>query len=680
MTVASTKKTEIQGLRGIAVLIVVFFHLWPTIFTGGYIGVDVFFVISGYLITNILLREINATGTINLTAFYGRRVRRLMPAAGLVILFCAFSAMILPVVQWPLIAKDLLASTFYVQNWWLIEQSVDYLAQGHMPSVLQHYWSLSVEEQYYILWPVLLLTMLRFNNNFSTSSRAQGWLILIAGILSLWYSVELTYQQQEHAYFSTFTRLWELALGGLLAAWNLPDKFHTSPFRILAGWLGLIMVVIAAMIYTKNTVFPGWTALLPTVGSVLVILAGDIKSKFSANYFLSWKPFQFLGDISYSLYLWHWPIILIYTAVTGHAVGTIIAAIILLISLVLAYYTKIYVEDRFRLQHSVAQRFNSGGALKISTTYFTLALVASFALQNYYEFKATTVLAQTQNLKILQQYAQQPYDANHPTIPDVINARSDNPELYQRKCHVRRISSTPHACVFGEPNANRTLMLVGDSHAAQWLPTLQALGYDSGNWRIITHTKSSCPYIGAQIVGPKGIHGYQSCSEWNKAVMKEILLLEPDIVVTSMSHYLLSKSAKEQGIYQIKDAVLSAWQPILDKGIQIVGLKNTPVMGRDIPECLSSPFGSPEKCTTRRNTNPKKDAVEILANSLTAVGLIDVTNKICESNLCSPLKGQILIWRDSNHLTATFARYLAPYVRSQLNMQDIPVPQERSFK
>jgi len=343
----SNFRPEIQGLRAIAVCFVAVFHVWPHLVPGGYVGVDVFFVISGYLITGVLLREGERTGKIDLLAFYVRRARRLLPAAMLVLLLVGLlTPFWLPSALWRDGTNELAYSAFQLENWRLAAKAIDYLAATNAPSPVQHYWSLSVEEQFYVVWPGLIICAFWASRALRLSSRTLLRILfgaIVAGSLAA--SVWLTFTDPAPAYFVTYTRIWELGLGGLVAL-GVPALEEGA--RRFLGFAGVAAILAAAFLFSTKTPFPGYAALLPTVGTVLVIVSGQSTSQLSAFALLKMRPFQFLGDISYSLYLWHWPIVVFFTQKTGEAISFWGGLAVLAASVGLAAISKVYVEDRFR--------------------------------------------------------------------------------------------------------------------------------------------------------------------------------------------------------------------------------------------------------------------------------------------------------------------------------------------
>jgi len=652
---------EIQGLRAVAVLAVMIFHVWPNVLSGGYVGVDVFFVISGYLITGILLRDARKSGRISLTNFYGRRIRRLLPAAALVVVVSCLFFVVLPRVQWGLTAKEALASTLYVQNWWLAHQAVDYLAEDNAPSLFQHYWSLSVEEQYYILWPLVYYFVSRvFGGILRRPERIFIWIITVVGGASLAYSIYLSSHNPGLAYFSTGTRAWELALGSALAV--IGDvKMLPLGLRGGIGWLGLAMIAFSCGSFSETTVFPGAAALLPTVGAALVILARDVPRFWAANRILNARPMRYVGDISYSLYLWHWPVQLIYTAIVlPRGTGWHHGVVVICVSAILAHLSKKWIEDPFRYGGWGRWRAMFSPAAILAASIGMVGLVSgSILLYVKGDGDRQTVY------KVTPELLDQPYNPREPTIPPVNVARSDNPDVYRMKCHVNQKRSDPDHCVFGPSSARNVVVLVGDSHAAQWLPALQEIFRHRPDWRIVTYTKSACAFNATEVTIGKAGLPYESCSEWNRRVLLELGRLRPQIVVAGASATYRAYGIDDTIASRraVADGLRVRWKQILDIGSKLVVIRDTPRMNVNIPECMSMIGSTPETCSTPLAQALRPDPIEMAIQSMSGdrrnVTYLDLLDQICGKDVCRPVKGQVLIWRDSHHMTATFARTLS---------------------
>ncbi|WP_431279761.1 acyltransferase family protein [Leifsonia poae] len=353
-------RPEIQALRAVAVAAVVLYHFWPPVVTGGYVGVDVFFAISGFLITGHLLREVAATDRIGLAQFWARRARRLLPASLLVLLVTAIAVLVwVPSIFWLPFFRETIASALYVENWTLAADSVDYLAANAVPTAVQHYWSLSAEEQFYLIWPLVILAGLWASTRVRRFSRRRVIFVVLSVVTaaSLAASVALTTSSPSVAYFITPTRAWEFGLGGLLAlALGTFDEGmgrrigqRIDKVRPILAWAGWIAIAYAVFRFSAATPFPGYTALLPVGGALLVIAAGSPARWWAPTSIVGIRPVQWVGDVSYSIYLWHWPLLIVAPYVVGHASLTLIEKVALLaLTVVLAWATKRWVEDPVR--------------------------------------------------------------------------------------------------------------------------------------------------------------------------------------------------------------------------------------------------------------------------------------------------------------------------------------------
>ena len=304
-------RPEIQALRAAAVLLVVVAHLWPSALPGGYVGVDVFFAISGFLITSLLLREIDRTGGLSLSDFWARRARRILPAALVTLLFCAIATILfVPLTYWQQFLAELRASTAYVQNWQLADSAVDYFAADNGPSPVQHFWSLSAEEQFYVVWPLLLLLAVGLTRGRAARVRRRAIVVTIGAltVASLAYSLHHTAANPAAAYFITPTRAWEFGVGGLLAMLPHVERPAGVKWAVLS-WVGLAGIGVAAAFFSPDTPFPGYAALLPVLGALAVIAAGAPTGRWAPTRGLELPPVQYLGNVSYSVYLWHWPLL-----------------------------------------------------------------------------------------------------------------------------------------------------------------------------------------------------------------------------------------------------------------------------------------------------------------------------------------------------------------------------------
>jgi len=631
-------RPEIQGLRAIAVLVVLLFHLWPGALSGGYVGVDVFFVISGFLITGLLLRQAEIHGGILIVDFYIKRIKRLLPAATVVLVAVGTCVSLLPIVRWTDTANEIAASALYFQNWWLAAQAVDYLAADNPPSPLQHFWSLSVEEQYYIAWPILFAISGWCLRRRLSARQIFAGIILAVGTSSLLYSIFLTPRDPGVAYFATTTRAWELALGGALAVFAGWERWPAW-IRGSLGVIGLVMVLATAVLYDTGVAFPGYSALLPTLGAAALIVSGSSDRRWSVYTLLRSGPMQYVGDLSYSLYLWHWPAVIFYREISGRELGLVDGLVVAVVSLALAHQSKVLIEDRFR----------APGYLR-STAWrpFGFALVC-ISLPVLCWFSIGTQV---------QRHAQSMSDASQTSQlrPSLATVRKDVPKVYATKCHLGLVEHDPRACEVGGRTGGVKAFVIGDSHAAQWLPAFDSLERKLG-WEINSYTKSACLFADVEVKGGRSGDAYSSCTEWNRALLGVIESESPQFLLVSQSnaYRVAGMEHGKANFARLVKGLVSRWQVLRARGIKIVVLADTPHLGIDVPECLSKPDATLDGCTrTFKQASSRPDPL-IAAAKQAGVPVVNMSDLICPRKVCPPAIDNVLVWRDSHHITATFA-------------------------
>lgn len=687
-------RPDLQGLRAIAVGLVLVYHAGAPFLPGGFVGVDVFFVISGFLITGILLREARRNQTISLAGFYARRANRILPAALIVLVATLVATFaLLPKTRWDDIGLHVLGASLSVANWIFARTSTDYLRNDEAASPVQHFWTLGVEEQFYLLWPLLLVAALALAARglslrlregtafeYATFTRFALLAALLITVPSFAYSVLYTRANPGAAYFVTTTRMWELGIGCLIAI--LATRLGALPraAATVLGLAGVAAMLAAGFLYSAETVFPGYAALLPTLGAAAVIIAG-ITHSTPVSRILSIRPMTFVGDISYSLYLWHWPLIVIGTYLLG---GLTFAAglVIISASLVPAYLSYRYVERPVLRTRRLARNSRALAAGLVAIVLVAVLAVGSIVIARPPGTTAGSASGPVDGGSTLnstppigaQLLAADPAVGapvdrveNFTPVPEA--APDDNPLPYADGCHVSAVSVQPKNCTYGDATSDYTVALVGDSHAAQWTPALTPLATANG-WRLTTHTKSGCPLIDtAIVVDGTSDEPYESCVTWNSNVTASLLGDAPDFVVVSSALYRAVNGEP------LSEAFARAWQPLLDAGIPVAVLADTPVPGIDIPECASVNPESLTECAT-----PRSDALENATADLErAVRLaqgptmIDLTDLICPQDRCAAVVGNVLVYRDSSHLTASYSRTLADALGDELAPLGVPV-------
>jgi peptidoglycan/LPS O-acetylase OafA/YrhL len=668
-------RPDIQGLRALAVGMVVIYHLYPSLLTGGFAGVDVFFVISGFLITGHLLREYHKTGKVALLDFWGRRAKRLVPAAALVLTVTwVASRLLLPATRLADTASQIRASALYFQNWQLAGNAVNYLKSDSAASPVQHFWSLSVEEQFYLGWPLLFLiaalTALTARRTGRRRARGHHVALLLAGAIvagSLWYSVYYTHANPAGAYFVTTTRIWELGLGGLVAL--LPAGLSQRIGRLgLLGWAGLGLVIVSAFALSGTNAFPGYLALLPAGGTAALILGGSAAGRFGPHRLTSARPMVFIGGISYSLYLWHWPLIVCYTVRSGRAVGPVSGPVIVVAAIALSWLTKVWVEDKVR----TASLLSGHGWRSVSTA---LAAVVPVVLVSLYitaepgpwngglgpDYPGAAALAgKVTNGQV----------KSAPVLPPP--AQIKLPTYWQQGCLVAETSATPKACAYGDTShPAATVVLAGDSIAGDWFTPLQRIAVQR-HWKLVTELHSVCPLTAAVMVTPSTGGPYAACHAWGAAVVHDLeTKIKPNVVITSGIPGLATIRHPAGGAAAQADigaGMARYWKQLEGHGISVVAIKESPSMGLNVPECVSDNPTSPRKCAVPDAKAIAPDPPTVYATRAAAgkVPLIDMNSLICGRIKCSAIVGNVLVYQDSHHLTSTYALTTAPYLEKQL--------------
>ncbi|MEV0806626.1 SGNH hydrolase domain-containing protein [Micromonospora sp. NPDC050200] len=670
-------RPDIEGLRALAVLLVVLWHAGVPYVSGGFVGVDVFFVISGYLITTGMAAEVAARGRLSLGRFWARRAKRLLPSSALVLLAAlVLTYLLLPAIRWRDTAWDVVSSALYLVNWRLAEQSVDYLAADQAPSIVQHYWSLAVEEQFYLVWPVLLVGVAWLarrgrapHSGFRTLALGAVGVVWAA---SFAWSVLLVETDPGRSYFVTTTRMWELAVGALLAL--APLRRLSGAVASAAGWLGVAAIVASAVALDTTTPFPGAMALPATVGAALVIAAGATE-RYGPVALLRLPPMQFLGGVSYTLYLWHWPLLAVLTARMPDPGLPAVAATVAL-SVVLAYLTSRLVERP--VWHSPQLAVRPRVALAVGAACTVLSVCAGLAFQVATGPAAPDSAAMRNALGAAVLTADDttsvgvPVDRVPSVVPDPSVARDDLPSVYADRCHASQAERKVLRCAYGARESAVTVAVIGDSHAAQWVPTLRAV-VERRNWRLLTYTKSQCPVLDVEVVGGDGQRPNVSCVDWNRDLRARLAADRPNLVVTTSYNYSAYRDGRTlkgaEGRAALVDGMRRTWRSLAQVAPLVV-LRDTPAPRLDVAECVSAHREQLTRCAV-----PRDDALAGIgplqvdaAKGLTGVRLVDLNDAICPADRCAAVIGGVLVYRDTNHLTATYARTLATRLDEQLQM------------
>jgi peptidoglycan/LPS O-acetylase OafA/YrhL len=702
-------RPDIEGLRAVAVGLVVLFHAGVAFVPGGYVGVDVFFVLSGFLITGLLLAEVRKTGTVSLRSFWARRARRLLPMSALVLVVTAVAAYrILPPLDAGGISADVRAAALYFANWHFGIESTDYLAEGSSSPVL-HYWSLAVEEQFYLVWPLLMLLVLRGIRNardpMRLVTRRLAVALALVGGVSLFLSAT-TSATSAYAYYGLHTRAWELAAGAALA---LAGAWLAATPRLLAvaaGWTGLAMVVVSALVLDETTAFPGTAALLPVVGTMLLVVAGARAGTVGASRLLVNPVMRYVGRISYAWYLWHWPCLILGAALAqpvaaagedGAApAGVRVVLLAVLVSFLLAVVSHHVVEQPMRkagwLAAARGRSLALGAALTAASVVAASGMVVSLVTVQPERTTAGDSLAAAEIEPIepgpevgtgdgsarrgavraarASNVVLAAPDADRTTLTPE-EARKDVPSGGSG-CYVLYDSETVgEDCLFGDPDGDRTIVLIGDSHAQQWFPALERLARERG-WQLRVWAKSACPPQFVRVVKANG-SDYPGCSSWRDAMIERLTALpRVDAVVVGRVWLYEQRVVAEDGSDLDGDEVLDAWEEgsrqlyeaLGEVAKDVVMLRDVPFPRHDVPACLSEAPDDLRRCDFPREGHIGLDerlvaAEERAAEGRSDVHVMDLTEELCPVDPCPAVtRDGTVMYRDDDHLAASFAARL----------------------
>jgi peptidoglycan/LPS O-acetylase OafA/YrhL len=660
-------RPDIEGMRAIAILAVLLCHAGIPFAAGGYVGVDVFFVISGFLITRLLLNEVGRRGKISIRGFYARRIKRLLPlSAVLLVTVAILSMIILSPLRIAEVSGDIISSAFYVANWHFAAQSVDYFAQDIEPSPVQHLWSLAIEEQFYLVWPTLILGVTWFWRRRGRSVKPVLWVTFATVfVASLAFGIFYTSDSPTAAYFSTFGRAWELALGALLALVGIVVMPRLAALAL--SWVGVAAIVYAILAFDASTPFPGSAALIPTLGTAALILAGgawQTRAKGTPIGLLSTAPARYVGRISYSWYLWHWPLLVFAAAIWGPlsvAAGIAVTAF----SWIPTAITHYVIEEPFRRSRKLVQMPRRAFAL--GAACMALAVGSAALLSASEPNIETAPISQVKGAAALTEQAE-PQDKAVALRPNPLRAREDRSRAFYDGCLVGIAGTNSNRCLYGDPEGTKTLILFGDSHAMQYFTALERLALEN-HWRLITLTKAECTPGEVQIRSMVEEREYSQCDAWRDFTLERIegageramVVMSGDTAYTpydEAGNELSGKAASEA----MEESYLKTIDRIHAAGLEVMVIRDTPASASDVPSCVSEDLQNLDKCAFKRDRDWNLEFDVRAAQRSPHASLIDITDEICPADLCRAVIGNALVYRDKTHLTATFARTLSPWI------------------
>ena len=706
-------RRDIEGLRALAVIAVIAYHAGVPLTGGGFVGVDVFLVISGFLITSLLLTEWDGSGRISLTRFYARRARRLLPISAAVLAATGLASVIwLEPTRLDELGVDILAASGFAVNLVLAGRGTDYLAAELAPSAIQHYWSLAVEEQFYVLWPALILIALRLGRR-----TAVGAVVALTAASAL-ASALLTGQLPTWSYFGLHTRAWELGLGALLAVTLTATRRAPENLRAGLGWIGLVAIGIAIATFDRVEHFPGTWAALPVIGAALVLISGDDNPRGVAR-LLRLSPLQWAGSRSYSLYLWHWPALVIGAAAIGREPGPLATVALVATSIALAEIGFRLIENPIRRSPRLARR--SGFSLTMGAGLLAVGAVVGLAVSNVDTTTRTGVIAAAPEpapaLPEVTEPEAEPPEGEPATVfssandeptasveatattttsttssttvppptpadaialdaiadalgarvvpdnlrPSLLEANRDTSPLYGTGCHQYLEERAAQGCVFGDPDGDITVAIWGDSHAAQWFSAIDLIAEQRG-WRLVSITQGGCPVIDVLTWNRSGDAVFDHCAPWRDNVLDRFAEEEVDVVLLGQHYGLLDADSRGAVSASVWAEQLPALLDRVSETMTPIVLIDSPDPPEDVPTCLSEHPEEIEVCEPGAPGNTET-AVAATIREITAergVGTIDPRPWLCVENRCPVVVGDILVYRDSHHLSDTFVRWFTP--------------------
>jgi len=602
---------EIQGLRALAVLLVIAFH--GKFLHGGFIGVDIFYVISGYLITGLLVRELDETGSISFKNFYARRIKRLLPSSFVVLVSTALVGLLLmPSNMRADLGRNIIATALYVGNYLFAWWQNDYQNLGATPSPVIHYWSLAVEEQFYLLWPLLILLAGRKNRSPRIFK-----IVLYVTVLSFLLSLIATSTWPIWSFYSLPTRAWELGIGALVVLWK-----RKSPRYQWLPWVALIAIIYSALKYNEGTPFPGSAALIPTLATgVLLLMIHELPKPMAR--ILQMRASQWIGAASYPLYLWHWPALVLPLYVFHHPLSPLQRFFFICITFVLAAVTHHLIENPLRHVRTSPRSVFSIAAL---ATLVSVIVGISVAMTSAQSLKLTSV-----------------------STPIPLKQVTRTPVIYADGCQLDKTATTSPPCEYGDIKGTKTIVLFGDSHAAQWFPTLNAIAI-SRSLKLVVLTKSSCPAASVELPD-QGAFRNAPCKQWRENSLLRIEKMHPwAVFLSSYDHYQPPTNVSNRNQWWTQGTAVTV-NRVDTATNRTVLLFDTPWPSRDIPSCLTQDQVS--NCTTIRPASLLKSA------HIKSVLLVDPTNWFC-GQTCPAIIDNIVVYRDASHMSVDFALHIVP--------------------
>ncbi len=644
-------RPELQGLRAVAVTLVVVYHVWFGRVSG---GVDVFFVVSGFLLTGQLARAADQ-GPLALGRRWSRTLVRLLPSAVVVLVATAAAGMlVLPEGRWSQTLHEVVAAAVFLENWQLAADAVDYAARSNMSSPVQHFWSLSIQGQFFLVWPLLVALVALAARGDAARMRAHLTVTTVGVfVVSLTFSVALTATNQPLAYFHSLTRLWEFALGGLLAL-TIDGVRLRQRTRVRLGWVGLVGLLACGAVLRVGNVFPGAAALWPTGCAVLVLLAGRTGARWGVDRLLTARPLRYVGDLSYPLYLWHWPVLVFCLVLTGRdRLDLATGAGVVALSVVLAVLTHHLVEEPVpRLP---------GGGFRVAVAGLAAVFLAAglWQVEAMQQAQGAGEVGDIRYPGALALAVGEPEPA--PLLPPPVSVYDDWVRIENWDC-VPMTRFPMDACTRPVESPQRRIVVVGDSHTQQLAGLLVPIAERHG-WQLTVIARGACPFSTASEVVPDE----PDCLAWGEAAIAEIADLQPDAVVT-----LASRDVRVGLTEQTPPGFVARWQQLAQLGIPVLAIRDNPRFDRSMPDCvqgpptadddLVAPVCGVDRAAVYAAEPPWTHVPDVPPN----VRFLDIADRVCGPAFCPAVIGNVQVYLDDNHLTASYSTSMAPLVEGDV--------------
>lgn len=659
-SVRRERREDIQGVRVIGALLVFSFHVF---FTGVSGGVDVFFVISGYFLASNAVKRNEIAAPASLVAFYRDFLLRVAPQAAVALIGILFLLLLFtsPMV-WQVNLRDIVASAVYMENLRLISRGQDYLARSEALTLVQHFWAVALIGQTYFAWP-FVLRLARFGARRLGAEPRQALMTLVAllSLVSLSWSLYFTNVAPTTAYFDFFSRFWEFGSGVLLGLHAIPSAIGRTR-QALLSWLGLGLLIGCGFLIGSTQAFPGYAALWPVSAALLLIHYGRPQDRWNASWLLSRPWLAGFGAISFSVYLWHWPLFVVYDSASGDDQVSLLAGLALLLAtLACALLSKQIVDWFFSLRRVSSHR------MLVATGF--LSLLVAIASTSEFARREIVAKGETWDARDLRK-------ANF-IAPGPFSVRDDNAPVYESGCHQNGVASKVKSCSFGKSDADKTIVVVGGSHSVQWLPAL-LLHAEKEGWKIVSMTKSGCLFadpVDQELFATM----HPSCASWNKDAIEQIVALAPDLVITLATR---QTDVDDERIEFVPAGYTARFDQLGAHGIRVLALRDNPWMTKDVPVCVYSPIVD--------NKNQCGDERDEVLDDLTYgearrkipqhVHVADMSAHFCDAEQCWAVKDNVVIYRDSNHITATYAERISPALRDIVRSAaaGLPLPRQKA--